>query len=168
LQKETRRLLISLCSRGRASENFAHFAWFGEPCKEYSYGKVKGVIFLTDHNKEGLICWYKSIMANFCKFVLTKFQVNIKFQILKYTNRLFLYQTIGHVSFFVMGKRPSSVRSSVTFSHLNLLLWNRWTEISQTCQKCSLVPISKRFTSLVQDHPMIIPAKPQFNWLSGF
>ena len=29
-------------------------------------------------------------------------------------------------------------------------------------------PISKRFTSLVQDHPMIIPAKPQFNWLSGF
>ena len=29
-------------------------------------------------------------------------------------------------------------------------------------------PISKWFTSLVQDHPMIIPAKPQFNWLSGF
>ena len=26
-------------------------------------------------------------------------------------------------------------------------------------------PISKRFTSLVQDHPMIIPAKSQFNWL---
>ena len=46
-------------------------------------------------NKEGLICWYKSIMANFCKFILTKFQVNIKSQILKYTNRRFLYQ-IGH------------------------------------------------------------------------
>jgi hypothetical protein len=29
-------------------------------------------------------------------------------------------------------------------------------------------PISKRFTSLVQDHPIIIPAKSQFNWLSGF
>jgi hypothetical protein len=29
-------------------------------------------------------------------------------------------------------------------------------------------PISKRFTSLVQDHPMVIPAKSQFNWLSGF
>jgi hypothetical protein len=29
-------------------------------------------------------------------------------------------------------------------------------------------PISQRFTSLVQDHPMIIPAKSQFNWLSGF
>jgi hypothetical protein len=28
-------------------------------------------------------------------------------------------------------------------------------------------PISKRFTSLVQDHPLIIPAKSQFNWLSG-
>jgi hypothetical protein len=28
--------------------------------------------------------------------------------------------------------------------------------------------ISKRFTSLVQDHPMIIPAKSQFNWLGGF
>jgi hypothetical protein len=43
-------------------------------------------------NKEGLICWYKSITANFCNFVLTKFQVNIKSQILKYTNRRFLYQ----------------------------------------------------------------------------
>ena len=39
-------------------------------------------------NKEGLICWYKSITANFCKFVLTKFQLNIKSQILKYTNKL--------------------------------------------------------------------------------
>ena len=29
-------------------------------------------------------------------------------------------------------------------------------------------PISKRFISLVQDHPMIIPAKSQFNWLGGF
>jgi hypothetical protein len=29
-------------------------------------------------------------------------------------------------------------------------------------------PISQRFTSLVQDHPMIIHAKSQFNWLSGF
>ena len=26
----------------------------------------------------------------------------------------------------------------------------------------------KRFTSLVQDHPMIIPAKSHFYWLSGF
>jgi hypothetical protein len=29
-------------------------------------------------------------------------------------------------------------------------------------------PIGKRFTRLIQDHPMIIPAKPQFNWLGGF
>jgi hypothetical protein len=29
-------------------------------------------------------------------------------------------------------------------------------------------PIGKRITSLVQDHPMIIPAKSQFNWLGGF
>ena len=29
-------------------------------------------------------------------------------------------------------------------------------------------PIGKRFTRLVQDHPMIIPAKSQFNWLGGF
>ena len=46
-------------------------------------------------NKEGLICWYKSITANFCKFVLTKFQVKITSQILKYTSKCFLYQ-IGH------------------------------------------------------------------------
>ena len=43
------------------------------------------------------------------------------------------------------GHRPCELLSwvsvrhpSVSFSHLNLLLWNRWTEISQTCQKCSL------------------------------
>ena len=29
-------------------------------------------------------------------------------------------------------------------------------------------PTSKRFTSLVQDHPMIVPAKSQFNWLYWF
>jgi hypothetical protein len=28
--------------------------------------------------------------------------------------------------------------------------------------------IGKRFPILVQDHPMIIPAKSQFIWLSGF
>jgi hypothetical protein len=28
--------------------------------------------------------------------------------------------------------------------------------------------IGKRFTNLVQDHPMILPAKSQFNWLGGF
>jgi hypothetical protein len=73
--------------------------------------------------------------------------------------------------------------------------WYHKTDLNQTWQKCSLdgqektfkhffhsvyvkiksshgghleFPISKRFTSLVQVHPMIIPAKPQFNWLSGF
>ena len=29
-------------------------------------------------------------------------------------------------------------RPSVSFSHLNPLLWNRWTDFNQTCQKCSL------------------------------
>ena len=29
-------------------------------------------------------------------------------------------------------------------------------------------PIGKRFTCLEQDHPMVIPAKSQFNWPSGF
>ena len=29
-------------------------------------------------------------------------------------------------------------------------------------------PLGKRFTPLVQDHLMIIPAKSQFNWLGGF
>jgi hypothetical protein len=28
--------------------------------------------------------------------------------------------------------------------------------------------ISSHGTSLVQEHPMIIPAKSQFNWLGGF
>ena len=48
------------------------------------------------------------------------------------------------VFFSSPGHRPCellsrvSVRPSVSFSHLNLLLWNRWTDFNQTCQKCSL------------------------------
>ena len=49
---------------------------------------------LYSSSKEGLICWYKSITANFCKFVLTKFQVKITSQVLKYTNKRFLYQIV--------------------------------------------------------------------------
>jgi hypothetical protein len=30
------------------------------------------------------------------------------------------------------------VHPSVSFSHLTLLLWNRWTDFNQTCHKCSL------------------------------
>jgi hypothetical protein len=51
---------------------------------------------------------------------------------------LFVYLLIMFIWAFVMGKRPSSVRPSVSFSHLNLLLWNRWTDFNQICQKCSL------------------------------
>ena len=46
--------------------------------------------------------------------------------------------TIGFLAHLAMGKRPSSVRPLISFSHLNLLLWNRWTDFNQTCQKCSL------------------------------
>ena len=53
----------------------------------------------------------------------------------------FFFSSPGHrpceLLSWVSVRRPS-VRPSVSFSHLNLLLWNRWTEISQTCQKCSL------------------------------
>jgi hypothetical protein len=30
------------------------------------------------------------------------------------------------------------VRLFISFSHLTLLLWNRWTDFNQTCQTCSL------------------------------
>jgi hypothetical protein len=54
---------------------------------------------------------------------------------------LLIFSSPGHrpceLLSWVSIRRPS-VRPSVSFSHLNLLLWNRWTEISQTWQKCSL------------------------------
>jgi hypothetical protein len=50
--------------------------------------------------------------------------------------------------FFVFsspGHRPCELlswvsvrRPSVSFSHLNLPLWNRWTDFNQTCHRCSL------------------------------
>jgi hypothetical protein len=30
------------------------------------------------------------------------------------------------------------VHPSVSFSHLTLLFWNRWTDFNQTCHRCSL------------------------------
>jgi hypothetical protein len=56
-------------------------------------------------------------------------------------NHSFIFSSPGHrpceLLSWVSVLRPS-VRPSVSFSHLNLLLWNRWTEITQTCQKRSL------------------------------
>ena len=50
---------------------------------------------------------------------------------------LFFFSSPGH--------RPCELlpwvsvrRPSVSFSHLNLLFWNHWTELNQTCQKYSL------------------------------
>jgi hypothetical protein len=77
-------------------------------------------------------------------------------------------------------KMAAMTRLSLTLdpmgiSHFRLFFWTHKIDLNQTWQKCSLshgghleFPIGKRFTSLVQDHPMIIPAKSQFNWLSGF
>jgi hypothetical protein len=42
------------------------------------------------------------------------------------------------------------------------------TRLSLTLDPMGISHFHLRFTNLVQNHPMIIPAKPQFNWLSGF
>jgi hypothetical protein len=52
--------------------------------------------------------------------------------------------------------------SYTRFLSLALIGNPTWLPGPIMCSDC------KRFTSLVQDHPMIIPAKSQFNWLSGF
>jgi hypothetical protein len=48
------------------------------------------------------------------------------------------YYDVQTLEYWHISKLIISPRPSVSFSHLNLLLWNHWTEISQTCQKCSL------------------------------
>jgi hypothetical protein len=67
------------------------------------------------------------------------------FSILFFSYVLKWYHVVLCFLFSSPGHRPCELlswvsvrRPSVSFSHLNLLLWNRWTEISQTCQKCSL------------------------------
>jgi hypothetical protein len=62
---------------------------------------------------------------------------------------------------WVSVRRPS-VRPSVSFSHLNLLLWNRWTEISQTCQKCNL-----KFVTLKLHTPDKFDQFLEDNFLTG-
>jgi hypothetical protein len=92
--KRNKATLISLCSRGRATSvdigrefrplRLVRWAlqgaqlWKGKRSHFFNWiHKNKRKRFYSS-NKEGLICWYKSITANFCKFVLTKFQVNGK------------------------------------------------------------------------------------------
>jgi hypothetical protein len=66
---------------------------------------------------------------------------------------------------------PSLVQICFVVSEKKMKMWNShrvqcWTKSSHGGHL--EFPIGKRFTSLVQDHPMIIPAKSQSNWLSGF
>ena len=56
----------------------------------------------------------------------------------------FWLSCLGPSVFSLPGHRPGELlswlsvrRPFVSFSHLNLL-WNHWTELNQTCQKCSL------------------------------
>ena len=51
---------------------------------------------------------------------------------------------------------------------LNILSIGSYVKIKSNDGGHLEFPIGKRFTCLVQDHPMIIPAKSQFNWLGGF
>ena len=51
---------------------------------------------------------------------------------------------------------------------LNIVSIGAYVKIKSSHGSNPEFPISKQLTSLVQDHPMIIPAKSQFNWLSGF
>ena len=91
-------------------------------------------------------------------YYIKKACVNILWQYLKYFSRYdHLYISLTTNLAFVFnwyfiifiisspGHRPYELlswvsvrRPSVNFSHLNLLLWNHWTELNQTCQKCSL------------------------------
>jgi len=59
----------------------------------------------------------------------------------------FIFDRIWTRFFSSPGHRPCELlswlgirrrRLSVSFSHLNLLLWNHRTDLNQTCQKCSL------------------------------
>jgi hypothetical protein len=71
-----------------------------------------------------------TVMLSLCLFLLPLCLcfVIILFSITMFSLFLLAHLAIGHVSFC----------PSVTFSHLNLLLWNRWTDFNQTCQKYSL------------------------------
>jgi hypothetical protein len=60
----------------------------------------------------------------------------------------------------------------VFMGNTNLRFWQIMS-LKENCEsfadrKFKMAAMTRRFTSLVQDHPIIIPAKSQFNWLSGF
>jgi hypothetical protein len=79
----------------------------------------------------------KSIMSPDC-FLIRNFNLFlVTFMI------MFIFSSPGHRPRELLSwlgvRRPSVVvvrRPSVSFSHLNLLLWNHWTDLNQTCQKC--------------------------------
>jgi hypothetical protein len=66
---------------------------------------------------------------------------------------------------------PSLVQICFVVSEKKRKMWNSHRVQCQTKSSHGGhldFPIGKQFTSLVQDHPMIIPAKSQFNCLCGF
>jgi hypothetical protein len=64
---------------------------------------------------------------------------------------------------------PSLLQICFVVSEKKMKMWNSHRVQCKSSHGGQLeFPIVKRFTNLVQDHPMIIPAKSQFNWLSGF
>ena len=119
-----------------------YISWNCVVCTSYKY------ISLLQH---AFINMFYNIRVSFCPKFVTPI-INLKMSIFEYIIFLEPYNSyIGYLKalFSSPGHRPCellswvsvrrpSVRPSVSFSHLNLLLWNRWTEISQTCQKCSL------------------------------
>ena len=112
-----------------------------------------GVISLFSSNFQILILFvlyfknYKRQMVSWnCKHVQhvkiylpCNFEVNpiTHFGVIALFSSFFFFSSPGHrpgeLLSWVSVRRPS-----VSFTHVNLLLWNRWTDFNQTCQKCSL------------------------------
>jgi hypothetical protein len=66
---------------------------------------------------------------------------------------------------------PSLAQICFVVSEKKMKMWNSHRVQCQTMSSHGghlEFQIGKRFTSLVQDHPMIIPAKSLFNWFGGF
>jgi hypothetical protein len=107
--------------------------------------------FLQSHNSIGLVVSDKKIFkvstnqnTLLALAAMLNFQSTPKTQI-DFHQIFSKWQVVGLVIFSSPGHRPCEllswvvVRPSVSFSHLTLLLWNRWTDFNQTCHKCSLI-----------------------------
>jgi hypothetical protein len=152
-----------------------------QPCW-ISHQRQKQKSCIWPSNEHFWQVWFKSVsfanrkfkMATMTRLSLTLDPMGISHFHLFFWNHKQIWTKLGRnvhwmviYKICVFGEGPFKVCFKLTYWFqrrrlLNIFSMGSYVKIKSSHGGHLEFPISKRFTNLVQDHPMIIPAKPQF------